>query len=441
MRAASLTPLPLLSPPAGRATLPALAASSEPVFPAFGGAAPWRPAGYARTAFSARALPPPGGAPLAEAVPPASSPLRRAWALEALRALKPPYIYSTRFSSATSVGEAGLLRWQADPLASSLTMLQTGDARKAACRAFMCVLGFMGDRPLNRPLVAGAELVALGALRPELRDEIFVQLAKQLTANPSAASAERGWVLLYACLATFAPSEDAENAIELWLREARAAPCVWALHLTLLRGGPGAAGVPDAAELERLLERAGAPLLPTINTVVDDEGAGAGAGATAARPPALGDADLAAAPLRSTPAAAARAAAAAERPLPAALRTVPPAPPASGLFSPREAAARWDLEEADDHAHQAAFLDALSRPGWASAAPAPPPPRAPPLPPATPLPMPPPAHGSAAAAFLSAPLASAASWARETSVPVDRAAREAELEARLAAISSRLAAL
>ena len=66
--------------------------------------------------------------------------------------------------------------------------------------------------------VPTATVLALGAAMPELRDEILVQLCKQLTGNPSIASAERAWVLLYLCLCTFHPSEEAENAIELFLQ-------------------------------------------------------------------------------------------------------------------------------------------------------------------------------------------------------------------------------
>lgn len=116
-----------------------------------------------------------------------------------------------------------------------------------------------------------------GLALPELRDEILLQLAKQLTGNPSLASAERGWVLLHAALATFPPSEELENFLELWLRERGAVPCVWAMHLTLYRGGPPrAAGnaSPSAAELQAALERARAPPLPSL--VVDLGGYGGG---------------------------------------------------------------------------------------------------------------------------------------------------------------------
>lgn len=48
---------------------------------------------------------------------------------------------------------------------------------------------------------------ALGIYKPELRDEIFCQVCKQLTNNPSLNSSVRGWVLLHLLAGCFAPTE------------------------------------------------------------------------------------------------------------------------------------------------------------------------------------------------------------------------------------------
>ena len=74
---------------------------------------------------------------------------------------------------------------------------------------------------------------------------------------------------MHAALNTFPPSEELENFLELWLRERGALPCVWAMHVTLYRGGPPrGAGAPSVAELQAALERARAPALPSL--VVDN---------------------------------------------------------------------------------------------------------------------------------------------------------------------------
>ncbi|KAG5203393.1 hypothetical protein JEQ12_002976 [Ovis aries] len=75
-------------------------------------------------------------------------------------------------------------------------------------RCHFKILRFMGDPQLHgaRDYVFGSYIVQKGLAVPELRDEILAQLANQVWRNPSSHNAERGWLLLAACLSGFAPS-------------------------------------------------------------------------------------------------------------------------------------------------------------------------------------------------------------------------------------------
>ena len=55
-------------------------------------------------------------------------------------------------------------------------------------------------------------------LHPPLRDELYLQVLKQLRRNPNDLSERLGYALLKMCLATFPPTEQIENHLEYHLR-------------------------------------------------------------------------------------------------------------------------------------------------------------------------------------------------------------------------------
>ena len=46
-------------------------------------------------------------------------------------------------------------------------------------------MGFMGDRVMSFPNMLAREVLEKGIQQPELRDEIYIQLIKQVTVNPN----------------------------------------------------------------------------------------------------------------------------------------------------------------------------------------------------------------------------------------------------------------
>lgn len=84
-------------------------------------------------------------------------------------------------------------------------------------------------------------IIGHGIIRPELRDEIYCQICKQLTNNPSQVSHSKGWILLSLCLGCFPPSELFEIYLRSFIRngpQIYADYCENKLNRTIKVGGP-----------------------------------------------------------------------------------------------------------------------------------------------------------------------------------------------------------
>ncbi|CAJ1399734.1 unnamed protein product [Effrenium voratum] len=106
-------------------------------------------------------------------------------------------------------------------IAEALTHLPK--SREAtAVQNFRNILIWMGDRPAQEcQRIASRERVIAVSAEPLLRDEVFVQLLKQLTGNPSVRSEWLGWQLLLQLCRTASPSDELDDFVRMFCDQAR----------------------------------------------------------------------------------------------------------------------------------------------------------------------------------------------------------------------------
>lgn len=93
--------------------------------------------------------------------------------------------------------------------------------QKDAIKCFRVLMRYMRD--INKPKVCEDKLMIQFILERgvncgNLRDEIYVQLVKQLTMNPGTESKRKGWELMACCTATFPPSKNFEDYLKQFIQ-------------------------------------------------------------------------------------------------------------------------------------------------------------------------------------------------------------------------------
>ncbi|XP_076608369.1 unconventional myosin-XV [Chaetodon auriga] len=122
------------------------------------------------------------------------------------------------------------------PVESPLTRIEE-DLTREALELFIMVLRFMGDPHLNgaQENMFGNYIIQRGLSSPGLRDEILAQVVNQVWRNVNADNAERGWLLLLACVCSFAPSPKMDKYLLKFVSDYGPAGCQALLQHRLIQ--------------------------------------------------------------------------------------------------------------------------------------------------------------------------------------------------------------
>ncbi|CAJ1941975.1 unnamed protein product [Sphenostylis stenocarpa] len=117
-----------------------------------------------------------------------------------------------------------MLSFQKDPVPTSLLKLNV-DLVSRATKLFQTILKYMGIDPSDRvtPISLDERVELVGKLykqslkRPELRDELFVQISKQTRNNPERQYLIKAWELMYLCASSMSPSKDISSYLSEYI--------------------------------------------------------------------------------------------------------------------------------------------------------------------------------------------------------------------------------
>lgn len=115
----------------------------------------------------------------------------------------------------------GFLLFQGSVIPKSILDLSSKEANKLALQMHKDLLGYMGDKQMPFPQMLAQDILRKGFEYKPIRDEIYVQIIKQLSGNPRAESVAKGWQMMCMCVGTFPPSYEFENYLLHYILEKR----------------------------------------------------------------------------------------------------------------------------------------------------------------------------------------------------------------------------
>ncbi|KAM6157819.1 unconventional myosin-VIIa isoform 3-T3 [Rhynchocyon petersi] len=157
----------------------------------------------------------------------------------------PPKHTLSRVMVSKARGKDRLWSHTREPLKQALLkkILGSEELSQEACMAFIAMLKYMGDYPSKRTRSVNelTDQIFEGALKAEpLKDEMYVQILKQLTDNHIRYSEERGWELLWLCTGLYPPSNILLPHVQRFLQSRKHCPlaidCLQRLQKALRNG-------------------------------------------------------------------------------------------------------------------------------------------------------------------------------------------------------------
>eukprot|EP01130_Rhizamoeba_saxonica_P016223 TRINITY_DN745_c0_g1_i1.p1 TRINITY_DN745_c0_g1~~TRINITY_DN745_c0_g1_i1.p1 ORF type:complete len:1528 (+),score=443.15 TRINITY_DN745_c0_g1_i1:69-4652(+) len=157
---------------------------------------------------------------------------------ERFRGFKTPDEYAKAKMFGKDKLKQSFLVWTKDPIPTSLTHIEDKMAQKEAPKVFKELLGWCGEKSNAYPAALVNSILTKGITHPELRNEIFCQIIKQMKNNPSEDSKNKLWQLMYVAVKCFVPTEEFENYLEMYIKNAgdKYWYLIQTLHETSFRG-------------------------------------------------------------------------------------------------------------------------------------------------------------------------------------------------------------
>ncbi|XP_058129012.1 hornerin isoform X2 [Anopheles coustani] len=110
-----------------------------------------------------------------------------------------------------------MLSWTPNAISRPMLSLARDKAgKKMATDLFKLVQIYMGDRKARvwmSLMSVVIDIISMAAEQPQLRDELYIQICRQTTENPSRDSLIRGWELMAICLSFVPPSPTFQPAL------------------------------------------------------------------------------------------------------------------------------------------------------------------------------------------------------------------------------------